>query len=75
MNMRTPRDAIRISCLAATHSGDWLHATPSQKLGLWLQNTDFVRFRSTRSCGLSVCSDNTGTPLRANNVRITWTRS
>ena len=43
MNMRTPRDAIRISCLADTHSGDWLHATPSQKLGLWLQNTDFVR--------------------------------
>ena len=41
METRTPRDAIRISCLADTHSGDWLQATPSQKLGLWLQNTDF----------------------------------
>ena len=49
MNMRTPRDAIRISCLADTHSGDWLHATPSQKLGLWLQNTDFVRALRFRS--------------------------
>ena len=30
------------------YSGDWLQATPSQKLGLWLQNTDFrraLRFR------------------------------
>ena len=56
MNMRTPRDAIRISCLADTHSGDWLHATPSQKLGLWLQNTDFVRALRFR-LGLPICAD------------------
>ena len=34
--------------MADAHSGDWLQAIPSQKLGLWLQNTDFrraLRFR------------------------------
>ena len=58
MNVRTPRDVIRVSCLADTHSSDWLHATPSQKLGLWLQNTDFVRALRF-SLGIPICTENT----------------
>ena len=56
MKDRSPRDLTRIACLADTHSGDWLYATLSVKMGLWLTSVDFIRALRLR-LGLPVAEE------------------